>query len=324
MSVSAGAESAWRSGHPPTILSAKFDDQRRLVVEFSAPDGMAHLNAREKDPRGGSIAVDNDPVNSKPAYETTYGPLMACNNKGTCMKSWQLPTYAEKATYTFTSEPLNQQQFPDGTYYLQVNVFNEDPYASTRQEEFSNIATVILQTAAPSHIVPLLLPALLPANNGTPLCIAWRTFMSIGNLAALAQNNYNATMNARLEKMSNFPPVVEAIYQRTLKETAAGKAALAKNSARANSACSAAPSVVVRNGGFIPVPVPASNGTTACKKDRDHLIYVNQELLKVVNNYRTTVRSQTTRIRQLDTRLNQLTVDLQKTWPLVFKACAPY
>lgn len=324
VSVSAAAEATWRSGHPPTIVSAKFDDQRRLVVVFSAPDGMAHLNATEKEPTGGSVVIDNDPVNAKPAYETTYGPLMTCNNKSNCRGMWRLPTYAESSTYTFTSEPLSEARFPAGTYYLQVNTTNEDPYPSTRQEEFSNIATVILEAAAPSHIVPLLLPARIPVSNGTPICIAWRNYMVIGNRAVQAQNTYNAAMNARLEKMSTFPPAVETIYQRTLKQTSTGKAALAKNSARADSACSAAPSVVARNGEFIPVPVPASNGTAACKKNRDHLVYVNQELLKVVNNIRTTKLSQSTRVSQLNTRFNQLIADLEKTWPLVFKACAPY
>lgn len=324
--VSVGAEAAWRSGNPPTIVSAKFDDQRRLVVEFSAPDGMAHLNARENDPRGGSIVIDNDPVNAKAAYETSYGPLMACNNKGNCKGYWSLPTYPEKNTYTFISPSLSEKDFPAGTYYLQVNTFNEDPYASTRQEEFSKIESVVVGTVsiAPSHIVPLLLPALIPVSNGTPICIAWRNYMAIGNFAARAQNAYNAAMNARLEKMSSFPPAVEAIYQRTLKQTSAGKAALAKNGARAISACSAAPTAVAQNGEFVPVPVPASNGTAACKKNRDHLVYVNQELLKVVNNFRTTSASQTTRSKQLNTRFNQLTVDLVKTWPLVFKACTPF
>lgn len=324
--VSVAADAAWRSGNPPTVVSAKFDDQRRLVVEFSAPDGMAHLNARESNPRGGSVVIDNDPVNAKPAHETSYGPLMACNNKGNCKGFWSLPTYPEKSTYTFTSPPLSEKDFPAGTYYLQVNTFNEDPYASTRQEEFSKIETVVLGkvSIAPSHIVPLLLPALIPVSNGTPICIAWRNYMAIGNLAARAQNAYNAAMNARLEKMSSFPPDVEAIYQRTLKQTSAGKAALAKNGARAVSACSPAPSAVAKNGEFVPVPVPASNGTSACKKNRDHLVYLNQELLKVVNNFRTTSISQTTRTKQLYTRFNQLTADLVKTWPLVFKACAPF
>lgn len=326
LSVSVGAEAAWRSGNPPTIVSAKFDDQRRLVVEFNAPDGMAHLNARESNPRGGSVVMDNDPVNAKPASETSYGPLMACNNKGNCKGYWSLPTYPEKSTYTFTSPPLSEKDFPAGTYYLQVNTFNEDPYASTRQEEFSNIETVILGkvSIAPSHVVPLLLPVRIPVSNGTSICIAWRNYMAIGNLAARAQNAYNAAMNARLEKMSSFPPAVEAIYQRTLKQTSAGKVALAKNGARAISACSAVPTAVAKNGEFVPVPVPASNGTAACKKNRDHLVYLNQELLKVVNNFRTTSTSQTTRTKQLNTRFGQLTADLEKTWPLVFKTCAPF
>lgn len=324
--ASVGADAAWRSGNPPTVVSAKFDNQRRLVVEFKAPDGMTHLNARETNPRGGSIVIDNDPVNAKPAYETSYGPLMACNNKGNCKRRWNLPTYAEKDTYIFTTEPLSENDFPAGTYYLQVNTFNEDPYASTRQEEFSKIETVLLGSVAiaPSHIVPLLLPALVPVSNGTPLCIAWRNYLAIGNRIVQAQNAYNAAMNTRLEKMSSFPPTVEAIYQRTIKQTSAGKAALAKNSVRAISACSAEPSVVARNGEFVPVPVPASNGSAACKKNRDHLIYVNQELLKVVNNIRTTKLIQTIRIGQLNTRFNQLIADLAKTWPLVFKTCQPF
>lgn len=325
LSFSAEAATTWRSGNPPTIISATIDDQRRLVVVFSAPDGMSHLNATVKVAYGGSVVMDNDPINAKPAYETSYGPLMACNNKSNCRGSWLLPTYAESNTYTFTSEPLSEAKFPAGTYYLQVNTTNEDPYASTRQEEFSPIATVVLKGATKStlHIVPLLLTASIPVSNGTPLCIAWRNWMTFGNKVALAQNAYNAAMNARLEKMSNFPPAVEAIYQRTLKLTASAKAALAKNSDRANSACGATPSVVARNGDFVPVPVPASNGAAACKKNRDHLVYLNQEFLKIVNNIRTTKLSQQTRISEMNIRFNQLISDLGKTWPLVFKTCAP-
>lgn len=308
------AADAWRSGHPPTIVSAIFDDQRRLVVEFTAPDGMTF---------GGFVLIDNDPVNATPVAVTTYGPIMPCNNKGTCRGSWSLPSYAENATYTFKTEPLSEQKFPAGTYYLQVDTKNEDPYPSTRQEEFSLIATVILKEtpSTSSLIVPLLLSVKLPLTNGTPLCVAWRDLLVIGNLAVQAQNTYNASMNARLAKMSTFTPAVEAIYQRTLKQTSAGKAALAKNVERANSACSVAPSVVARNGEFVPVPVPASNGTSACKKNRDHIVYINQELLKIVNNIRTTKLSQATRVRQLNTRFDQLIADLKKTWPLVFKAC---
>lgn len=325
MSLSARAETTWRSGNPPKIISATIDDQRRLVVVFSAPDGMSHLNATVKVTYGGSVVMDNDPINAKPAYETSYGPLMACNNKSNCRGRWFLPTYSESSTYTFTSEPLSEAKFPAGTYYLQVNTTNEDPYASTRQEEFSPIATVVLKGAPipPAHIVPLLLPAQIPVSNGAPLCIAWRNWMTVGNKVALAQNAYNAAMNLRLEKMTQFPPAVEAIYQRTLKMTAAGKAALAKNSSRANSACSATPSVVARNGEFVPVPVPTSNGVAACKKNRDHLVYLNQELLKIVKNIRTTKLSQQARISEMNIRFNRLISDLGKTWPLVFQTCAP-
>lgn len=317
LSLSAGpvlAENVWRSGHPPTIVSAIFDDQRRLVVQFTAPDGMTF---------GGFVLIDNDPVNANPAAVTTYGPIMPCNNKGTCRGSWPLPSYAENDTYTFKTEPLSEQKFPAGTYYLQVDTKNEDPYPSTRQEEFSLIATVILKAtlSTSSHIVPLLLSVKLPINNGTPLCVAWRDLLVIGNLAVQAQNTYNASMNAKLAKMSTLTPAVEAIYKRTLKQTSDGRAALARNVERANSACGVAPSVVARNGEFVPVPVPASNGTAACKKNRGHIVYVNQELLKIVNNIRTTKLSQTTRVRQLNTRFNQLIADLKKSWPLVLKTC---
>lgn len=304
----------WRSGHPPTIISAYFDDQRRLVVEFSAPDGMTF---------GGFVVTDNDPANANPVSVTTYGPLMSCNNKSTCKGTWPLPSYPEAAKYTFKSEPLSEAKFPAGTYYLQVDTKNEDPYASTRQEEFSPITPVELKatSGSASLVVPLLLSARLPINNGTPLCIAWRNQLVVGNLIVRVQNAYNAYMNTRLDKLKTVTPSVDAIYQRTLKQTAAGKAALAKNVERANSACGAAPSAAARNGQFVPVPVPSSNGTAACNTNRNHLVYINQELGKVINNMRTTKASQTTRERQLNTRFSQLTADLEKTWPLIFKTC---
>lgn len=313
----ATADTTWRSGHPPTVVSAQVDAQRRLVVVFNALDGMTF---------GGFLLLDNRSINATPAYENpTYGPIMDCNNKGTCMGFWPIPENVGNGPYTFTTDPLSVQKFPAGTYYLQVDTKNEDPHPSTRQEEFSQITTVVLKTtaSAPSHIVPLLLSVKLPISNGTPLCVAWRDLLVIGNQAVQAQNTYNTSMNAKLAKMSTFTPAVEAIYQRTLKQTSDGKVALAKNVERANSACGAAPSVVARNGEFVPVPVPASNGTAACKKNRDHIVYVNQELLKIVNNIRTTKLSQTTRVRQLNTRFDQLIADLKKSWPLVFKACNP-
>lgn len=312
----ANAATAWRSGHQPTIISAEFDNQRRLTVLFNALDGVTY---------GGFVLIDNDPANAKPAAVTSYGPIMPCNNKGTCMGSWPMPANAESNTYTFTTEPLSEQKFPAATYYLQLDTWNEDPYPSTRQEEFSEIRIVVL-SSSPSpvpHKVPLLTPMKLPVNNGTPLCNAWRDQLVLGNQVVQALNDRNKRMNTALAKMTTFAPTVEAIYQRSLKETSNIKSALEKNLDRVNSACGDAPSVVAQDGEFVPIPVPTGNGSTPCKKSRDHIVYINQELSKIVQNIRTTKLTQTTRIKQLNTRFNQLIADLKKSWPVLFRACYP-
>lgn len=310
------AESAWRSGHPPKVLSAQFDSQRRLVVVFNAQDGMAF---------GGFLLIDNDPVNATPAsVNPTYGPIMPCNNKGTCKGSWRLPTFAGNGPYTYTTESLDERIFPSGIYYLQVDSMNEDPFPSTRQEEFSEIATINLKTSVSPPVVPLLLSLKLPINNGTSLCIAWRDHLLLGNLVVQALNSYNTRLNAALAKIPTPSSNVEAIYQRALKQTSDIKKSLARDLERANSACGAAPSVVAKNGEFVPIPIPTSNGTSACNKSRSHISYLNQELAKIVNNLRTTTRSQTTRIKQLEVRFSQLSADLKKSWPGLFQACNPF
>lgn len=306
----------WRSGHPPKVVSAQFDDQRRLVVVFSAEDGMTF---------GGFVVTDNDPVNATPVSVSTYGPLMSCNNKSTCKGMWPLPSYPESTTYTFRSEPLDAQKFPAGTYYLQVDTHNEDPYPSTRQEEFSDIYVVALRASSPAatHKVPLLTTVKLPISNGTPVCTAWRDHLQVGNVLVAVHNAYNKAMNDRLAKLKTFPTSVEKIYQRTLKETAYAKSVLMKALESATSACSDAPSIAAMNGTFVEIPVPSSNGTDACNKSRAHIVYLNQELLKIFNNMRTTAESQTARIKQLGTRFNQLSADLKKSWPVLYKACNP-
>jgi len=310
------AETTWRSGHPPTLVSAQIDNQRRLTVVFNAPDGMTY---------GGSLYLDNDLINATPAsVSTTYGPIMFCNNKSTCLGRWNIGTDLKDGPFTFTTESLSSARFPPGTYYVQVDTHNEDPYASTRQEEFSNIVTVVLPSVPNPNRVPLASSIKLPISNGSSLCNAWRDHLIIGNRVVKALNDYNTRMNAALAKMPTLSSAVEAVYQKALKQHAEITKAIAEDLLRANSACSDTPSVVAQNGDFVPIPIPGTNGTKACGTSRSHIAYVNQELTKVVNNLRMTQRSQRTRIGQLELRFNQLIADLNKSWPALLKACNPF
>ena len=311
----AWAEATWRSGHPPTFVSAQVDSQRRLTVVFNAPDGMTY---------GGSLYLDNNPINAIPASESaTYGPIMFCNNKSTCLGRWNIETDLKSGPFTFTTESLSSVRFPPGTYYVQVDTHNEDPYASTRQEEFSNIVTIVLPSVPSpnAHRVPLASSIKLPISNGSSLCNAWRDHLTIGNRVIKALNDYNTRMNAALAKMPTLSSAVETVYQKALKQYAAITNAISEDQVRAKSACSDAPSVVAQNGDFVSIPIPTSNGTKTCNTSRSHAAYVNQELMKIVNNLLVTQRSQTTRIKQLEVRFNQLVADLSKSWPVLQKAC---
>lgn len=130
------AAGAWRSGHPPTLVSAQIDSQRRLVVTYSAPDGVTY---------GGSLYLDNNARDAQPvSSDPTYGPIMYCNNNSSCLGRWTLAATPSSGPLTYTTEQLDPQRFPAGTYYVQVDTTNEDPFVSTRQEEFSNIVTVVV------------------------------------------------------------------------------------------------------------------------------------------------------------------------------------
>ncbi|MBI3428576.1 MAG: hypothetical protein HY050_00655 [Actinobacteria bacterium] len=242
------------------------------------------------------------------------------------MGLWIIPADNGPGPYSFTTEPLSVQRFPAGTYYLQVDTKNGDPFASTRQEEFSEIIVVELKAGQSSsnQKVPLLSSLKLPLSNGTPICTAWRDHLSLGNRVVQAANTYNRRMNTALEKIPTRTPAMELIYQRALRQTSEIKKALAEDLIRAKSACSDTPSVVAENGEFVPVPIPSSNGTPACNASRKRLVYVNQELTKIVNNIKTTKRTQTTRINQLETRFKQLSTDLNKSWAELFQTCNPF
>ncbi|MFA7323685.1 MAG: phospholipase A2 [Candidatus Nanopelagicales bacterium] len=125
---------AYRSGHPPVLQSATVDSQRRLVVTYNAPDGVTY---------GGTVYLDSNPLNAT-APAGQYGPIMYCNNKSICMGRWKLTATPATGPFTFSTEPLDMKKFPSGTYWVQVETTNEDPYASTRYWEDSNIMSVTL------------------------------------------------------------------------------------------------------------------------------------------------------------------------------------
>ncbi len=129
---------ALRSGNMPIVHSVTIDAQRRLVVTYSAPDGVTY---------GGRVYLGNDPRNA--TVTSSYG-FMYCSNNSTCQGRWTLNEVTPATgPFTFTSPPLNAQQFPPGQYWVQVETTNEDPYPSTRYLQPSNIVSVTLPAGAP-------------------------------------------------------------------------------------------------------------------------------------------------------------------------------
>lgn len=143
--ASAAEGPGFRNKRPPVIdlASVHVDAQRRLVVTYTAPDGVLY---------GGHVYMGNNPANATPAGgDPAYGQFMWCNNNSSCQGRWPLEEYGTAATgpFTFTSPVLDVATFPAGKWYVQVETTNEDQFASTRQWENSNIVTVELSAAKP-------------------------------------------------------------------------------------------------------------------------------------------------------------------------------
>jgi hypothetical protein len=315
--ASAAASGTYRSGHPPTLISALIDSQRRLVVTYSAPDGLTY---------GGKVYFDSNPLNAATTNpDPIYGSFMYCNNKSNCLGRWDLPTTPATGPFTFSTEPLDSIRFPDGKYYVQVETMNEDPFPSTRMWEESLVSVVSLVTLASSASfdVPLLTALKLPIDNGTIPCYLARERISLGNRLAVAINKNVEKLKSALAKVTNPSLKLKDDLAKFSAWIAIVSQMRASDQKKVISACSAAPALVAANGAFIPIPIPPTNGKAACTTTRSHLNYLNQELKKVVGNLTTTKKSQTVRIKQLEVRFNQLTADLEKSWPVAFQACNP-
>lgn len=318
MILSASAVQTYRSGHPPVIISAVIDSQRRLEVVYRADDGLTY---------GGKVYFDNNPLNAEPpAYvDTKYGNFMYCNNKSNCLARWSLPVTPDVGPFTFLSEPLDPIRFPNGTYYVQIESFNEDPFPSTRYWENSAVSVVLLTTVSSSASISVeKLDALkLPIDNGSERCSQLRQRLTLGNRLATAINANVKRWNTALEKVKNPSANLKAGLEAISKWIVGVSALREKDRADADAVCGTAPELVGLNGNFTPIPVPPSNGKSACTKIRNQLNYLNQELQKVVGNITMTNLNQVVRIRQLRTRFGQLSTSLAQVWPTALKACAP-
>jgi hypothetical protein len=316
-STSAGADT-FRSGNPPSITKISVDAQRQVTVEFTALDGLKYA---------GFLFMDSDPRNATPVQsDPKYGLIMFCNNTYSCKGSWELPApTSTEAKFSFTTPALGVDKFPPGTYYVQVTTKNEDPYASTRQEEFSNIVTIELSDVPTIKIADIIIPALaaikIPISNGDPACIAGRNLLTIGNRLIVAINAHNAKLNSYVASLKVVSAQVKDGMALAVKQTAAVKAIIDKDVQRVKISCSKTPPLVSAQGAFIPIPIPPGNGTENCNTNRTKAVYTNKELMKVVNNLKTTKKDQTVRIHQLEVRFNQLAADLAKYWPLLLTAC---
>lgn len=317
MSLSASAVATYRSGHPPIIISAVFDSQRRIEVRYKADDGLTY---------GGKVYLDNNPLNAPtPIKDTTYGDFMYCNNKSNCLARWALPVSPDVGPFTFLSEPLDPIRFPDGTYYVQVETFNEDPYPSTRMWELSAVSVVVLTTIASSASlnVEKLAALKLPIDNGSQSCFLLRERLSLGNRLATTINKNVEKLNNALEKVKNPSTKLKGDLASISAWIGEVSAMREKDRMDANSACGTTPSLVGLDGTFVPIPIPPSNGKSACTKIRNQLNYLNQELKKVVGNITTTKKSQVVRVQQLEIRFKQLSASLTKAWPTALKECNP-
>ncbi len=131
---------ALRSGNMPIVHSVTIDAQRRLVVTYTALDGMTY---------GGKVYLGNDPRNAVPVSPHPGYGFMYCANNSTCQGRWTLNEVTpDTGPFTFTSPPLNAQEFPPGQYWVQVITKNEDPYPSTRYEQPSNIKSLPIPAGA--------------------------------------------------------------------------------------------------------------------------------------------------------------------------------
>lgn len=317
LTASAYASETYRSGHPPTIISVLIDSQRRLVVTYTAPDGMTY---------GGKVYLDNNLLNAPTTTpDPTYGSFMYCNNKSNCLGRWELPATPATGPFTFTTEPLDSIKFPDGKYYVQVESKNEDPYPSTRMWEESLVSVVTLTTLASSALfdVSQLTTMKLPIDNGTVACFLWRGRVSLGNRLAAAINVHIENVKPAVAKVTNPSTKLKNDLVKISTWIATVTTMREKDQKNVNSACGAAPALVAVDGTFTPIPIPPTNGKAVCTKIRGHLNYLNQELKKVVANLTVTKKSQTVRVKQLEVRFEQLTADLEKSWPVAFQACNP-
>lgn len=315
--TNAFAADTWRSGHPPILISASIDSQRRLVIAYSAPDGLTF---------GGKVYLDSNPLNAQTLPpDPKYGSFMYCNNKSNCLGRWELPTTTATGPFTFTTEPLDSTRFPDGNYYVQVETTNEDPHGSTRMWEESLVSVVTLTTIASSASfdVAELMALKLPIDNGTISCFLTRQRITIGNRLADAINKNVKKLKTALAEVTNPSTKLKDDLAKISAWISTVAKMREKDQKNVTSACSAAPSLVTASGTFIQIPIPPANGKAECTTSRFHLNYLNQELKKVVANLTVTKKSQTVRVRQLEVRFNQLTADLEKSWPVAFSACNP-
>lgn len=316
MKLSASALPTQRDGIPPVIISAVLDSQRRLEVVYRADDGLTY---------GGTVYLDTDPLNAPtPIKDTQRGDPMYCRTRWTC-KTLGISAAPGVGQFTFLSTPLDPSRFPDGTYYVQVVTDDRDPDPSFRGRLSSNVVLVVLTTVSSSASlnVAKLEAFKLPINNGSQRCFQLRQHLTLGNLLATAINANVTKLNTALKKVKDPSTKLRGDLKAISDWIGEVSAMRETDRTNADAACGTTPVLVGSDGTFIPIPLPPSNGKSACTKIRNQLNYLNQELQKVVGNIRTTNLTQVVRIRQLETRFAQLSASLAQTWPTALKACNP-
>lgn len=266
-----GAQATPRSGNPPTLSSATIDAERRLVVTYSAPDGVTY---------GGTVYLDNNPLNANVPPPNKYGSFMHCNNKSTCLGRWALPATSATGPFTFTTPVLDATRFPAGTYWVQVETTNEDPYPSTRQWEDSNVLSVVLGAApSPGSASPTTptLPKVPPAGQ---------TAGDAGGLAAGIPTTKDCTaLKAYYGKLADFKAIAngkKAGYSAGTRQKAANAAASIEACQRADKD-KAAPTLPAGAKAAQDAAAKARTAADEAKRDADQARQRANDLLRQAN-----------------------------------------
>lgn len=145
----------------------------------------------------------------------------------------------------------------------------------------------------------------VPASNGSAQCQQTRGQLSRALVQARQLNDVIAKLTDLTAVKAKEDAAIVANLQKLI-DQAAGLAEGWCNRAT--------------DGGYGALPL--ANGTPACTKARDHIVYVNGELKKAYANKQFFTLTGSVRREQLEARIAQLVADLERSFPAARRACA--